>query len=390
MENSKHRFHVLALPHTRTSREFCACAYTQKVLNFCRMMRSLGHKVFHYGAEGSQVDCTGHVQIISAAEQAVFFGGVDWHKRTFPIQWEADLPYWKLTNERAAEEINRRKRRGDFVCLVGGACQKPIHDLVGEEKTITVEPFVGYYGIFARHVVFESYTHQAAVYAMTSKDPDGRLYDAVIPNSYDPADFPLGAHDGGYLLYLGRLARRKGLQIVLDVQRVTNLPLLLAGQGVAQQEAHQIVTEEGMTIPLSDKIQYVGYADIAQRAKLMGGARAVLMPTLYMEPFGGVGVEAQLCGTPVITTDHAAFSETVRHGISGYRCHTLEQFTWAVHHVGLLVPPAQIRERAIDNYSIHHVRWMYQEYFNMLAGLWDIGWPAPNPARVDLNWLMKR
>lgn len=69
-------FHVTTLPHTKTNLDFCACAYTMKVKNFCHMMMSLGHEVFHYGAEGSQVDCTEHIQIISDAEQQKFFGDV--------------------------------------------------------------------------------------------------------------------------------------------------------------------------------------------------------------------------------------------------------------------------------------------------------------------------
>ena len=70
------RLHVVGLPHTQTSKEHCACAYTQKVLNFCRMMKSLGHEVFHYGAEGSHVECDEHVQVISLAEQQLLLAVV--------------------------------------------------------------------------------------------------------------------------------------------------------------------------------------------------------------------------------------------------------------------------------------------------------------------------
>jgi glycosyltransferase involved in cell wall biosynthesis len=50
-----------------------------------------------------------------------------------------------------------------------------------------------------------------------------------------------------------------------------------------------------------------------------------------------------MCGTPAITTDHAAFSETVRHGVTGFLCHTLEQFVWATRAVGDLAPQTAVR-----------------------------------------------
>ena len=49
------RFHVVALPHTQTNMSHSACAFTMKILHFCQMMSSLGHEVFHYGVEGSEV-----------------------------------------------------------------------------------------------------------------------------------------------------------------------------------------------------------------------------------------------------------------------------------------------------------------------------------------------
>jgi hypothetical protein len=88
-----------------------------------------------------------------------------------------------------------------------------------------------------------------------------------------------------------------------------------------------------------------------------------------------------------VTTDYAAFSETVRHGVTGFRCHTLEQFVWATGAVRDL-DPAEIRRIAVANYSIRRVRCMYQEYFEMLSGLWGPGWPEFKN-RPQLDWLQK-
>lgn len=381
------RFHVLGLPHTVTGHpDFSACAYTSKVTRFCAMMTSLGHKVFHYGAEGSQVEATEHITIISREEQEKFFGVLD-RERSFSVKWNPALAYWELTNLRASVAINHRKQKKDFVCLVGGTCHKPLADMIGELDVIICEPFVGYYGISTKYRVFESYTHQAAVYGTRSHDPDASLYDAVIPNYYDPEDFPLSPLKQDYLLFMGRLIRRKGLQIALDVSKRTGRRLILAGQGVASRTQDSITTEEGLVIPLDERVSYFGVANSVQRALLMGEAQAVLLPTLYCEPFGGTAVEAQMCGTPAITTDHAAFSETVKHGFSGYRCHTLEQFCWAVENVHRLASGVEIRDRAIRKYSTDNVRWMYQEYFEMLSGLWGAGWHGENPTRANLDWL---
>jgi glycosyltransferase involved in cell wall biosynthesis len=382
-------FHVVSLPHTVCDKAYCACAYTMKIFQYCRMMLSLGHTVYHYGAEGSTVECTEHITVITAEEQAKFFGGTDWHKETFPVKWDPSVEYWQLSNTRSATEIAKRRQKKDFVCLVGGNCQKPIADLLGEKDIIVVEPFVGYYGIFAKHRVFESYTHQSCVYGAMSSDPDGRLYDAVIPNYYDPLDFEIANERKDYLLYIGRLISRKGINIALEVAKKTGRKLIMAGQGVKTLTPNLLVTEEGIKIPLGSGVEYFGYAGVADRKKLMGEAHAVLMPTMFMEPFGGVAVETQLCGTPVITTDHAAFSETVKHGKTGFRCHTLEQFCWAVEHTNELLPPETIRYIALENYSIDKVKYMFQEYFQMLLGLWDQGWYKENPERLEMSWLEK-
>jgi glycosyltransferase involved in cell wall biosynthesis len=94
---------------------------------------------------------------------------------------------------------------------------------------------------------------------------------------------------------------------------------------------------------------------------------------LYLEPFGGVAVEAQFCGTPVITTDWGAYPETVAHGITGFRCRYLGEFLDAVEQCRGL-DPVLINRRAVDRFSMGVVAHQYEAYFSRLTTLQEQGW----------------
>ena len=377
-------FHVVALPHTQTNMHHSACAFTMKILHFCQMMRSLGHEVYHYGVEGSDVDCTEHVQILSKEEQEGFFGPYN-PGALYEVDWTGKAAYWQLTNERAATEINKRKKPRDFVCLIMGNINKPIADLVGND-VITCEYGIGYNGTFAKYRVFESYAHLHKIWAAEGGfDPDGKFYDAVIPNYLNPDDYPFQAKKGDYYLYIGRLIKRKGIHIAVEVCKRLGAKLKIAGQGCVKVEGNKIYCSDGEVYE-GDSLEYVGFATGERRAKLYQNAIATFVPTTYLEPFGAVAIESQMAGTPAITTDFGAFTETVEHGKTGFRCHTLEQFMWAAKHARNL-DPLYIHQHAVANWSMDRIRWKYQEYFEMLMNLWGDGWYTMNPERKEMDWL---
>ena len=216
------------------------------------------------------------------------------------------------------------------------------------------------------------------IYGKTKQD-DGSFFDAVIPNYFDPSDFIYKKEKEDYFLYLGRIIHRKGINIAVDLIKNISGHLKIAGQG-------------SFTVPpVSNKelIEFEGFADAEKRKQLLSNAKALIIPTLYIEPFGGVAVEAMMSGCPVISTDWGAFSETVLHGLTGYRCRTLEQFVWAARNIDQISPEI-CHKWAVQNYSMDRVRFMYQEYFEMLSSLWTkSGWYSKNSQRKQLSWLDK-
>ena len=64
--------------------------------------------------------------------------------------------------------------------------------------------------------------------------------------------------------------------------------------------------------------EFVGEADAALKRQLFAGARALLVPLQWDEPFGLVMIEAMACGTPVIAFPRGAAPEIVVDGKTGF------------------------------------------------------------------------
>ena len=365
------RFHILGLAHIQTKKEIAPCAYTQKIYKLCQMLKDLKNEVIFYGVEGSKVKCDKFVSCLSTKDWKKQFGDYNWRKEQFDTG-EGKGEAWQKFRLSAAQNLQRNIKPKDFVLCSMGCWHQPIVEKV-KGKFLTVESGIGYSGIFAKFKVFESYAWMHYLYG-TMKLARGLLYDTVIPNYYDPKDFKYSQDKDDYCLFIGRLVYQKGVDIAVDVCRLTGNKLIVAGQTTPETNAKWIKSKH---------VEYVGVVDHKERSRLMANAKCVFVPTYYIEPFGGVNVEAQLCGTPVITTDFGVFSETVLQGVTGYRCATLAEFKWAVENVHKL-NPMDCRTWAIQNYSMDVIGKRYQHYFERLYDLWDTpGWPYIRKTDLD-------
>jgi glycosyltransferase involved in cell wall biosynthesis len=374
------RFHVLGIPHTISNKEYVACAFTQKVVKFCDMMKARGHTIIHYGHENSVVACDENVAVTNDAVLEAAYGGHDWRANTF--KYDLNDTAYAHFYKHAIEEIGKRKQKGDFLLCFWGWGHKAIAD--AHSDLLVVEPGIGYPGgVFAPYRVFESQSIMAAWFNMKAVSGPGHFswYDAVIPNYFDLNDFDYSEEKDDYFLYLGRIGEHKGVHIAIQVCQAIGAKLKIAGQGS--------IAHMGYATP-PEGVEVIGYADVETRRKLMSRARGQFVCTLYGEPFGGVQIESMLSGTPVISTDWACFGELNLHGVTGYRCRTFEQLTWAASNIHK-INPKNCREWAAKNFNFDKIGNMYEEFFYSISRVHDgsRGWYEPNPGRTDLDWLKR-
>jgi len=358
--NNKFRFHCLGLPHTVSSKEFNACAYTQKVVKFGKMMTQRGHEVIHYGHEDSDLICTEHVSVLTNDDFNKSYGSHDWRKTFF--KFNTNDHAYQTFYRNAIKAIGQRKKKNDFILPFWGSGVRPICD--AHPDLICVEPGIGYAGgHWARWKVFESY---AIYHAYCGMQAVGNCqqdnYAVVIPNYFDKEDFDFCDQKEDYFLYLGRVYSGKGVDIAIDATKRAGVKLVIAGQ-----------KEEGYKLP--DHVEYVGYADVPTRKRLMARAKASFVPSQYVEPFGGVQIENLLSGTPTITSDWGSFAENNLHGITGFRCRTMGDYVDAIKNIDMIEP--KNCHKFACNFTLEYVAPMYEKYFSDVMDVYTgDGWYA--------------
>ncbi|HEY5153966.1 MAG TPA: glycosyltransferase, partial [Acidimicrobiales bacterium] len=157
---------------------------------------------------------------------------------------------------------------------------------------------------------------------------------AVIHHGLDLEVFPVGRGDGGYFMYLGRMAEAKGARRAALVARRAGVPLMIAAKMREPAERHYF--EREVRPLLGAGVTYLGEVGGAEKLELLGGARALLNPIEWPEPFGLVMIEALACGTPVLAFPNGSAPEIVDHGVTGFLCRNAADMETALGRVDQL------------------------------------------------------
>jgi len=116
--------------------------------------------------------------------------------------------------------------------------------------------------------------------------------------------------DGPFMLFLGRLNWKKGLdRLIAALATTADVRLVIAGN---DEDGYRSTLERlAATAGVSRRLVFAGAVHGADKHALMAAARALVLPS-YSENFGNVVLEAMAAGRPVIVTPEVGVSDLVR------------------------------------------------------------------------------
>lgn len=134
------------------------------------------------------------------------------------------------------------------------------------------------------------------------------------------------------LVFCGRLEGVKGAEDALRI--LSRLPkpytLDVLGDGYGLDSLLQMAQELSMT----DRVKFHGWVDCRRRDEVFGSSSVLLLPSLWDEAFGMVGLEAFAKGTPVVAYDVGGVSEWCRPGLGILvKCGDLNGFADAITRI---------------------------------------------------------
>lgn len=144
-----------------------------------------------------------------------------------------------------------------------------------------------------------------------------------------PADVcPFHPHGGDYLAFLGRISPEKRPDRAIEIATRVGLPLKIAAKvDAVDQDYFDCVVRPLLHHPL---VEFIGEIDESRKGSFLGGARALLFPIDWPEPFGLVMIEAMSTGTPVIAWRCGSAPEVVEQGVTGFLVESVDEAVRAV------------------------------------------------------------
>jgi glycosyltransferase involved in cell wall biosynthesis len=136
---------------------------------------------------------------------------------------------------------------------------------------------------------------------------------------------------GSYFAFLGRISPEKRVDRAIAIAETCQCPLRIAAKIDAMDRAY--FERDIAPLLASPLVEFLGEIDEARKDAFIGGAKALLFPIDWPEPFGLVMIEALACGVPVIAFRAGSVPEVLDHGVTGFIVDSVEDAVDAARRI---------------------------------------------------------
>ncbi len=176
---------------------------------------------------------------------------------------------------------------------------------------------------------------------------------------------PFDAQGGDYLAFIGRISPEKRPDRAIEIAKRAGMKLRIAAKVDHADRAYFAdVIEPLLDDPL---VEFMGEIGDAEKPAFLGGARAMLFPIDWPEPFGLVMIEAMAAGTPVIAWPCGSTAEVIEHGRSGFLVGSVEEAVAAVE-AAARIPREGVRAAFEERFTARRMALDYLRLYERLVG----------------------
>ncbi|CAG9274101.1 glycosyltransferase family 4 protein [Paraburkholderia unamae] len=166
-----------------------------------------------------------------------------------------------------------------------------------------------------------------------------------------------------YLAFLGRICPEKRVDTAIRIAALSGLPLKIAAK-VDKVDQEYFKTEIEPLLSQAH-VEFVGEINEEQKPAFLSGAKALLFPIDWSEPFGLVMIEAMACGTPVIAFNRGSVPEVIDQGVTGYIVEDVQSAVAALQNIDSLSREA-IRTQFESRFTSHIMARNYVDTYTAL------------------------
>jgi glycosyltransferase involved in cell wall biosynthesis len=115
------------------------------------------------------------------------------------------------------------------------------------------------------------------------------------------------------VVFAGRIVTPKGVAVLIRAARSVDAEFVICGDGWQLPAMRRLASRLGV----EQRVQFTGWLSAERLAQELAEASLVVMPSLWPEPFGLVGIEAHAAGRPVVASSTGGVGDWLQDGVNG-------------------------------------------------------------------------